>query len=268
MEDAIAGCKTAGKKAFAILPVGSLEQHGPVLPVESDSIISEAISRKVAQELISRGYFCYSFPPVFYSPVKSNMNYKGSVTVEEDTFRRYIREICLSLFKNSFDAVIIVSGHGPADPSINEVAFNIVNQQFESPESEKRPVIVLTMGEVNAIIQDKLNYNTGKHADWREFLLLYQLLGETYFTEKRMDRLKELSTETPKKAIDCNVLGIPLTYRSNQGIIGEPLLPSTYDIKKSADIIWKSIMDYYINKVINECNKFWALTGYIAILSI
>ena len=52
--------------AVAILPVGSTEQHGPMLPLSVDAIISTGIAKMVAEKVngivlpVDGGYSAYS----------------------------------------------------------------------------------------------------------------------------------------------------------------------------------------------------------------
>jgi creatinine amidohydrolase len=45
----------ARRDAIVILPVASLEQHGPHLPVEVDSILGETVAARTAQKILSKG---------------------------------------------------------------------------------------------------------------------------------------------------------------------------------------------------------------------
>ncbi|MFY9571678.1 MAG: creatininase family protein, partial [Blastocatellia bacterium] len=50
-----------------ILPVGSTEAHGPHLPLATDVIISEEMSRRAAATLTGRGVFTLVLPAIAYS---------------------------------------------------------------------------------------------------------------------------------------------------------------------------------------------------------
>jgi creatinine amidohydrolase len=43
------------RDAIVILPVASLEQHGPHLPVEVNSILGETVAARTAQKILSKG---------------------------------------------------------------------------------------------------------------------------------------------------------------------------------------------------------------------
>lgn len=95
------------KTDLAILSVGSIEQHGPHLPVFTDWAIADAIGKGVAEK--SGGFYVPALP---ISTNKENRGKKGSVGMRSDTFYRMIEDICLDLKAQGFRRVGIVVAHG------------------------------------------------------------------------------------------------------------------------------------------------------------
>lgn len=74
-----------------LLPVGSTERHGLHLPVGVDTYMPEAITRRVAERSP-----CLLAPSIPYG-VSPHFTFKpGTVTVENETFRHYVRDVCSS----------------------------------------------------------------------------------------------------------------------------------------------------------------------------
>jgi hypothetical protein len=63
----------------AYLPVGSVEAHGPHLPLDTDTIIAEYIARSVCNKI---GGFL--LPPINYGVLWALRPYPGSVHVEDE----------------------------------------------------------------------------------------------------------------------------------------------------------------------------------------
>lgn len=92
---------------LAILPVGSLEQHGPHLPVMTDWAIAAELGRRVAERM---GAFLLPALPI--STCREQMGKKGSVWMEPTTFYQMMTDIIMSLKVQGFKKVGILQLHG------------------------------------------------------------------------------------------------------------------------------------------------------------
>jgi len=90
-----------------ILPIGSIEQHGPHLPIETDCIIPLEIAKEIAEKI---GAFLLPVLPI--STCIEHMGKKGSVWMNPDTFYHMLTDILLSLKEQGFKRIIIFQGHG------------------------------------------------------------------------------------------------------------------------------------------------------------
>jgi len=94
------------KNDMILLPVGSVEQHGPHLPLKTDA--SEAID--VAEEIGRRtGILVAS--PIWYGWTPQHMGFPGTVTLRSDTLIRVIEDVCNSLIHGGFKKIFIINGH-------------------------------------------------------------------------------------------------------------------------------------------------------------
>ena len=93
------------KTNCAILPVGSLEQHGPHLPVSTDSIIVEYISRLVASKI---GAFV--LPVVAYG-VSFEHAPMFNLSINNTTLSSLAADISSSLLENNVKHILIINGH-------------------------------------------------------------------------------------------------------------------------------------------------------------
>ncbi|MBE6933843.1 MAG: creatininase family protein [Ruminococcaceae bacterium] len=92
---------------LAILPVGSLEQHGPHLPIMTDWAIATELGRRVAG--LTGGFLLPALP---ISTCREHMGKKGSVWMEPPTFYQMMNDIILSLKVQGFKRVVILQCHG------------------------------------------------------------------------------------------------------------------------------------------------------------
>lgn len=92
---------------LAILPVGSVEQHGPHLPVMTDWAIATELGRRVAEKMNA-----FLLPALPVSTCREQMGKKGSVWMEPVTFYQMMNDIILSLRTQGFKKVGILQCHG------------------------------------------------------------------------------------------------------------------------------------------------------------
>ncbi len=98
--------KKASKIKTVIIPVGSLEAHGPHLPLGTDTIEVYEMAKEVAQ-LVD----VFVAPPLFYGVCRSTSKHPGTVGITGDTLRNLIGDLVKSLHANSLKNFIIISGH-------------------------------------------------------------------------------------------------------------------------------------------------------------
>jgi len=92
---------------LAILPIGSIEQHGPHLPVATDWYIANAIGQAVAE--LTGGFLLPSLP---ISTCRENQGKKGTVWMDPDHFYNMLTSILMSLKEQGFRKVVTLQCHG------------------------------------------------------------------------------------------------------------------------------------------------------------
>jgi len=90
----------------AILPVGSVEAHGPHLPLTVDSLIAEAIAREVGRRVEA-----LVLPILHYGQIWSLRKFPGSIWLENETLSKIVYEIGVSLREHGFKLFVVVNGH-------------------------------------------------------------------------------------------------------------------------------------------------------------
>ena len=95
------------KLDLAIIPVGSLEQHGPHLPIMTDWAIAGELGQRVAKKMNA---FCLPALPV--STNREQMGKMGTVWMEPLTFYQMMTDMILCLKLQGFKKVGIMQCHG------------------------------------------------------------------------------------------------------------------------------------------------------------
>lgn len=93
------------KSQVAIIPIGSMEQHGPHLPISTDSDIATIVSKRVAQK---NGF--QLLPTISYGVSFEHAPF-FNLSIKESTLRSVVSDLCVSLLENKIRTVFIINGH-------------------------------------------------------------------------------------------------------------------------------------------------------------
>jgi Uncharacterized protein, putative amidase len=101
-----------------ILPLGSLESHGPHLPFGTDALTAYLLAQEVAAQVPHTAVL----PPVNYGMSEYYRDFSFTVSLTPDTETRIIRDILESVHREGIRHVFILNGHDGNIPSIEIAA--------------------------------------------------------------------------------------------------------------------------------------------------
>lgn len=93
---------------LAILPVGSIEQHGPHLPLDTDAGVAIEIADRIAEPLGASAVVC---PPMMYGLSEHHLPFSGTLTLRPSTFIAQVVDVVESLSTYGVRRVLAVNGH-------------------------------------------------------------------------------------------------------------------------------------------------------------
>ncbi|RME65258.1 MAG: creatininase family protein [Nitrospirae bacterium] len=112
----------------ALVPFGTLEEHGSHLPLNTDTLVVVEVLKRIAslEEV-------FVLPPVYYGVCTSTRRHPGTITLRPETLRLLCRDLLEELYRHGFRAVGLVSGHagGLHMNAIKEVAEEFVEKRPE-----------------------------------------------------------------------------------------------------------------------------------------
>jgi creatinine amidohydrolase len=97
--------------AVVLLPVGSMEQHGPHLPVGVDTFLSEGVARATAEAIAGEMQIVVA-PTLWCGMAEHHMALGGTFTFDIPTYRAVLLCLLSSLARHGFRRVLIINGHG------------------------------------------------------------------------------------------------------------------------------------------------------------
>ncbi|MCD6357074.1 MAG: creatininase family protein [Thermoproteales archaeon] len=104
--------KELRKADFVLLPTGSFEQHGPHLPLLTDSIRAEHLSEEVARRAAERGLKILLLPVLPYGVSEHHMRFPGTISVDPLTYISLIEDVGRSLARHGAKRFLILNFHG------------------------------------------------------------------------------------------------------------------------------------------------------------
>lgn len=190
------------KTKRAIIPVGSLEQHGNHLPVSTDSLIAEYIARLTAERV---GAFVL---PVISYGVSFEHKPMFNVSLRNSTLSTMICDTCISLAENRIKEIIILNGHHG-----NMGALQYIAQELQG----KRPKDV----HVHTIHYWHMMKNEFDHAGEVETSLVLAIAPELVRMDKAVPNSKKLSKS---KAAYSSITNAPGSFPkiTGNGVWGDP----------------------------------------------
>lgn len=92
--------------SVVIVPIGAVEEHGPHLPLCTDSIQPEHVALEIAKRT---GAFIA--PPIRYGNCSTTRNFPGTISISFDTMRALAYDVISELARNGFGNIVLLSGH-------------------------------------------------------------------------------------------------------------------------------------------------------------
>ena len=101
----------AGRPVIALLPVGSVEPHGPHLPLATDTIISEAAAARAASMLGAHDLTAFVAPAVPYGVTDFAAGFAGAISVSAEALGAFLRAVVRGYLDAGFSHVCLVNNH-------------------------------------------------------------------------------------------------------------------------------------------------------------
>lgn len=110
------------EQAMVILPIGSMEQHGPHLPVSVDINDSYSMALEAARRVDD--LWIIVAPPVWSTFSPPHVAFPGTISLRLNTFVDMLMQICVSIYRQGFHKILILNGHGsnPVAPICEQLA--------------------------------------------------------------------------------------------------------------------------------------------------
>src|SRR5262249_34669655 len=144
----------AKEDPIVIVPVGAIEQHGPHLPVEIDSLLGKAVALRTAR-LAAAVENVVVLPMLWTGLSEHHMSLGGTITLDFQTFFNMVRCVCESVVRHGFRRIVLLNAHGGNENAlrvcVDELApkLEVPIVQFTYWYAAERPIAALLERQTN-----------------------------------------------------------------------------------------------------------------------
>ncbi len=134
---------------WLIIPLGATEEHGPHLPLGSDTIQAQHVARAVAREL--DGLVAPGLP---YGLCRSTRNFPGTISLSLGALEALVREILVEYVRQGARKILMLSGQGGGAhlEAVRQAALHAVERDERVTVAVIGPTdIRLSLPEVSAL---------------------------------------------------------------------------------------------------------------------
>lgn len=99
------------RRVVALVPVGSVEPHGPHLPLATDTLISQGAAERAAVALTQGDVVALVAPPVPYGVTDYAAGFAGAVSIPADVLTPFLEAVVRGYLDTGMAHVCLVNNH-------------------------------------------------------------------------------------------------------------------------------------------------------------
>ncbi len=217
----------ARAKCLTLVPVGSTEEHGPHLPLGTDSVIAEEVCVRAAERLLAEGVPTVVGPAVRFGYESREVRaYPGTIALSAETLVRLMRDYLASLISGGLRRILVVNAHGQ-----NYGALRVAVREVYEETGVPVAVLPLCTSLAKEVVARRRRSGRGGilHAGELETSLMLCLRRGLV----RLDRAVREVTEPPSPILGGDALApseVFLTtwsyWETERGVLGDPTVAS------------------------------------------
>ena len=99
------------RNATAVINVGAVEQHGPHLPLITDTLVGmELLGAALAR--LPDDVMVLALPPTMFGKSVEHITFPGTLTFSGDTLRMVLKDLAASVARSGFTKLVLLGSHG------------------------------------------------------------------------------------------------------------------------------------------------------------
>lgn len=234
---------------LVIIPAGAFEQHGPGMPLATDTIRAEHVADLVASQLAGRAVIGPSLG-IGVSP--HHLAFAGTVSLSTGTLAALVRDYVDSLHRHGWRDVLVITGHGGNNATLTTVAQDLL-VTHPGLRFAWTPLTSLAPDAVAAMRPSEVHGHSGEAetAQMLHFapeLVHRERLTPGSVTQDDLDPLSRLARRGGHPA-----LTVPYDRLSANGVLGDPRRATPED--------GRAIADAAVHRIVTFAKEWLDTTG-------
>lgn len=231
---------------MAVIPVGSLEQHGRHLPVNTDNVIADAIGEEAVRRAWEKGLKVLLCPPLHYGYTMHNMDLPGTLTLGIETLLHLGVDIVSSLVHHGCRRIVLLNSHGSNASILDLVGRMVMNRHPEVLVAATFP-IKMAATELEKHREAK---ETGgmSHGCELETSLLLHLRPELVEMDKAVRDISQPDSKFYWRDILRGSRGVALAdltrHATRTGLVGDPTVATAEKGRLFFDIVVSTFLEF------------------------
>jgi len=191
----------AAQGLIALLPIGALEQHGPHLPLDTDTVLATGVARRIADRIGG-----WLLPAIGYGEAWSAEAWAGTISLSAETLQRNIEDVARGLKRIGVVGLVTVNGHFGNRAPIAAANYPLPVSHLDYPGLEAAAAEFCVSAPAGP------NFY---HADEVETSMMLALAPEAV-------RMERAVAEYPVFPADFGTRPMQLRQFNNSGVFGDP----------------------------------------------
>ena len=221
----------------AIVSVGSIEQHGPHLPLNMDTLDGDELSRRIAAQLGD----AVAAPTIRPGCSGHHMAFPGTISIPPETLMDVIRGYCRSLDEHGFEHVVLVPTHGGNFGPVRTVAPDVAR------EIDATVIPLADLDEHMQLLNEGLN-DAG--IDYEQDVI-HAGAAETAVVlavDEELVRLEDIESGPEGDISTAHLLSEGFKTITENGVLGDP----TEATAEAGETIIQHVVDTYVDHIERE----------------
>jgi creatinine amidohydrolase/Fe(II)-dependent formamide hydrolase-like protein len=216
----------------ALLPVGSTEQHGPHLPLDTDAFDAAHLAKSVAE--ISKEPRPLVLPVVSYGVSYHHMGFSGTISLSNETLARLVYEIGMSVARHGIRKLVIINGHGGNGPALQNAA-QMINR-------DSRIFVCVDTGETSDVdVKKIIETPNDAHAGELETSTALAVRPELVYMKRAKKSVPRFSSKYLNFSTSRSVEWYTQTEKiSRNGVLGDP----TKATREKGEKLWRLMVEH------------------------